>query len=342
MASFRNAAERQRRLRTLTPILILAVIVLLALSLPLWSGKGLGVFAVFNTFQNAATLGLLALGVGLTIIIGEFDLSSIAVFALGGLLAVRFGETEPLLGIAVAVAAGGLAGALQGGIMAVTGISSVPLTLGGYIAITGLNHIVAGEGILAYGNYEVGVWLDDPIGAVLSPRSLIVLAIFVAVWAAMRHTRIGPEIRATGADRRAARSSGVATTRLVTLVFLFSGMCCALGGALFAYSTTAAKYDLGLDPFIFAVTAILVGGVSVDGGRGNALGILIGVLAMSLLDTVFLQLALPTYMVDLARAAVLLLVVMIEAPDLARMIAAWRSRRASTSRAGMPPPQSPH
>lgn len=324
--SFRSTPERQRRLRAMTPFLVLAAVVVLALSLPLWSGEALSAFSVFNTFQNAATLGLLALGVGLTIIIGEFDLSSIAVFALGGLLAVKFGEAQPLLGIAVAVGAGALAGALQGGIMAATGISSVPLTLGGYIAISGLNHIVAGEGILTYGNYEIGLLLDNPLAYVFSVRIFLVLAIFVAVWAAMRFTRIGPEIRATGADRRAARSSGVPTTRLVTLVFLFSGACCALCGALFAYSTTAAKYDLGLDPFIFAVTAILVGGVSVDGGRGNALGILVGVLAMSLLDTVFLQLALPTYMVDLARAALLLLVVMIEAPDLARRLSAWRGR----------------
>jgi ribose/xylose/arabinose/galactoside ABC-type transport system permease subunit len=104
-------------------------------------------------------------------------------------------------------------------------------------------------------------------------------------------------------------------------------MCYALGGALFAYSTTAAKYDIGLDPFIFAVTAVLIGGVSVSGGRGSALGILVGVLAMSLLDTVFLQLALPTYMVDLSRASLLLLVVMIEAPDLMRVLSTWRVRK---------------
>lgn len=328
-ARSRSATERQRRLRALIPFLVLILVAAIAFSLPLWSGRAMTGFAVFNTFQNAATLGLLALGVGLTVIVGEFDLSSIAIFALGGLLAVRFGETQPLLGVAVAIGAGGLLGALQGGIMAATGISSVPLTLGGFIAIAGLNHIVANEGILAYADYEVGLWLDSPVAGFFSPRSLIVVAVFALVWAAMRYTRLGPEIRATGADRRAARASGVATNGLVTLVFLFAGMCYALGGALFAYSTTAAKYDLGLDPFIFAVTAVLIGGVSVEGGRGTALGILIGVVALSLLDTVFLQLALPTYLVDLARAALLLLVVMIEAPDLARKVSAWRARRAS-------------
>lgn len=328
-----NSAERQRRIRTWTPAVVLAAIAIVALSLPLWAGMGLSLFSIFNTFQNAATLGLLALAIGLTVIVGEFDLSSIAVFTLGGLLAVKFGEAQPLLGVLIAVLAGGLAGAVQGGIMAMTGISSVPLTLGGYIAILGLCHIVAGEGILSYGNYDAGLWLDTVIAGIFSPRSLIVLAIFVLVWLIMRFTWIGPGIRASGADRRAARASGVFTTHVVTGVFTFSGMCCGLGGALFAFSTTAAKYDLGLDPFIAATTAILIGGVDIRGGRGTAMGILLGVLAMSLLDTVFLQLALPTYMVDLARGALLLVVVMIEAPDLARQITAWRSRQA-TKRSG--------
>ena len=325
---FRPAAERQRRIRAMLPLGILAAIALVGLSLPAWTASGFTVFSVFNTFQNAATLGLLALAVGLTVMIAEFDLSSIAVFTLGGLLAVKFGEASPLLGIAVAMAAGGLSGALQGGVLVLTGISSVPLTLGGYIVISGLCHIVAGEGILSYANYDIGIWLDDPVALLFSRRSLVVLAIFVLLWTVMRFTRVGPEIRSVGADRRAALASGVSVGRVVTGVFVLSGVLCALGGALFSYSTTAAKYNLGLDPFIFAVTAVLLGGIDISGGRGSALGILAGVIAMSLLDTIFIQLAMPTYMIDLARGALLLIVVLIEAPDLARSIVAWRNNRA--------------
>jgi ribose/xylose/arabinose/galactoside ABC-type transport system permease subunit len=327
-----TSAARQRRMRALLPPAILAVIAVLAVAVPLWAGVPLTVFSVFNTVQNAATLGLLALAVGLTIMAGEFDLSTIAVFTLGGLVAVKFGEASPLLGVALAVGAGIVIGAVQGGIQAATGISSVPLTLGGYIVVAGLCHIVAGEGILAYGNYDVGLWLDDTLALVFSPRSLVVLAVFGLVWLAMTQTAIGPMVRAVGADRRAARASGVPASRVVTGVFILSGALCGLGGALFAFSTTAAKYDLGLDPFIFAVTAVLVGGIDVRGGRGSVVGILVGVLAMSLLDTIFIQLAMPTYMIDLARGGILLLVVLVEAPDLARRVAAWKNNRRSLAR----------
>ena len=94
---------------------------------------------------------------------------------------------------------------------------------------------------------------------------------------------------------------------------------------MFAYSTTAAKYDLGLDPFIAALTAILVGGVDIRGGRGSAMGILLGVMAMSLLDTIFLQLAMPTYLADLLRGGLLLAIVMLQAPDLTSRFVRWRN-----------------
>lgn len=327
--AFRSPASRQRRVRAALPSTILAMMVVILISLPLWSATSMSTFAVFNTFQNAATLGLLALAVGLTMLAGEFDLSSIAVFTLGGLLAILCGENVPALGIAAAIGAGALIGALQGGVLAVTGISSVPLTLGTYIALSGLCHIVAGEGILSSSNYDIGLWLDDTVAVFFSPRSLIVLMVFLVLWAVMRFTRIGIVLRAVGADRRAARASGIATGQVLTGVFILSGMLCGLGGALFAFSTTAAKYDLGVDPFVFAITAILLSGVDVAGGRGSVIGILIGVLTMSLIDTLFLQLAMPTYVMDLARAALLLLVVLIEAPDLARRIKAWSSNRRS-------------
>ena len=93
-------------------------------------------------------------------------------------------------------------------------------------------------------------------------------------------------------------------------------MLSSFGGALFSYSTSAAKPDLGLAPFIFAVTAVLLGGVSLAGGRGSPGGILLGVLSLSLLETLFAMPSAPVYIVNLVQGVLLLLVVVFEAPDL--------------------------
>jgi len=127
---------------------------------------------------------------------------------------------------------------------------------------------------------------------------------------------------------------GAAATVPSPGIFTVSGFCSALGGALFAYSTAAAASDLGLSPFIFAITAALLGGVALAGGRGTAAGILLGVLTLSLLETLFAQLGTPAYVVDLVRGGLLVAVVLVEAPDLRRQIIRLRSRTAQHNAPG--------
>lgn len=318
-----------RLFRKSLPVFILITVVLALVTLPLYSDAAASSFSINNAFQNAASIGLLALAVGLTMIIGEFDLSTLGVYAFGGMIAVQFGGEWPLAGVSLALLLAAIFGGAQGWIIARTGISSVPLTLGGYIIMLGSSHLVSDSATLTYANYDVGIWLDTVLGSVFSVRILIVLAIFALVAGIMKLTRLGREIRAVGGDRRASRASGVRVGWIIIGVFVSSACLSAIGGALFAYSSSAAKPDLGLAPFIFAVTAVLLGGVSLAGGRGGSLGILIGVVSLSLLETLFSLQGTPVYVVNLIRGALLLLVVIVEAPDLRRVLTAMRSKTIS-------------
>ncbi|MDE1173615.1 MAG: ABC transporter permease [Parvibaculaceae bacterium] len=318
-----------RTLRKSLPLVVLAVVVVALIALPLYSSAHASAFSINNSLQNAASLGLLALGVGLTMIIGEFDLSSLGVYAIGGMIAVKYGADFPVMGMLLALALAVVVGGVQGWIIARTEISSVPLTLGGYIILLGASHLVSNSQTLAYANYDVGMWLDGIFGFVLSPRIAIVLGIFVLTAAFMGWTQLGREIRAVGGDRRASRASGVQVDRIIVGIFIASAFLSALGGALFALSSAAAKPDLGLSPFIFAVTAVLLGGVSLAGGRGGAMGIVVGVVSLSLLETLFSLLGTPIYMVNVIRGALLLVVVVIEAPDLRRALITVRRAKSA-------------
>ncbi len=324
------AAPSRRRgkqlMRGALPAAIFLVVIAALLALPLYSSASVSTYSINNAFQNAASLGLLALGVGLTMIIGEFDLSTLGAYALGGMVAVKFGVEWPVLGVLLAVGLAVIIGGVQGCLIARTGISSVPLTLGGYIVLLGLSHLVSNSDTLAYSNYDAGIWLDGILGGLFSPRILIVLVIFMLFEAAIRWTRLGREIKAVGGDRRASSASGVRSGLVITGVFVCSAALSALGGALFSYSTSAAKPDLGLAPFIFAVTAVLLGGISLAGGRGSPAGILLGVLSLSLLETLFALMSTPVYVVNLVQGSLLLLVVVFEAPDLRRRLIAAKSR----------------
>jgi len=119
----------------LIPVVSLVVVVVAFASAPALSGRPLQPFDVYNALQGFAQLGLLALAIGITMIAGEFDLSVVGSYAVGGMLAVSAGATSPALGVLAAVAAGAAIGAVQGGLIARLRIPSMPVTLATYIAL---------------------------------------------------------------------------------------------------------------------------------------------------------------------------------------------------------------
>lgn len=309
-----------------TPFVIFGLVVLAFLLVPFYSTEAISDFNGYNALQSASSVGLLALAIGISMIAGEFDLSTVGMYALGGMLAVKFGGDSPVLGIAAAVGAGIIVGAIQGGIIAKLGISSVPVTLGGYIALLGLTSVISGGESIAYENFEVGISLDQQTLTFFSPRSLIMIGAFVGVALLLRWTRVGRDLRAVGGDRRAARAAGVRTDRVLVGTFVTTAVISALAGALLSYSIATANPDPGASPLVFAVTAALLGGVTLAGGRGTAAGILAGALALSLLQEIFVIVATPDYVSNLVLGGLLIIVVAFDAPRLRSRLVTMKTR----------------
>jgi ribose/xylose/arabinose/galactoside ABC-type transport system permease subunit len=309
-------AKRSHRGRQ--PWLILVAIVIALLVMPSLLGGPLNTFTAYTILQAFADFGLVTLGLGLTMVIAEYDLSTTAVYALSGLLAVKFGEHSALLGVAAAVAVGAFVGAAQGGIMATLGISSVPVTLGGYLILSGATSAVSGGQPVPYTNINLGVDLNQQILTVFSPRSLIVLALFVVAAAIMRLTRLGRDVRALGGDRRSSRTAGVRVQRTVIGVMVTSGACCGLGGALSAISVAAGPSDVTVTPLIYATIGAILGGVTLAGGRGTPIGMAAGALSLATLNQTLAIVGAADYVSAIVTAVLLLLATVLTAPDLAR------------------------
>lgn len=313
------------------PYVIFGLVLLAFICLPLYSTGTPTDFNVYNALQSVSSLGLLALAIGISMIAGEFDLSTVGMYALGGMLAVKFGVDSPVLGVLVAMAAGVVVGAVQGGVIAKLGISSVPVTLGGYIALLGLTSVISSGESIAYDNFSAGLWLEQNVGTYFSPRSLIMLAAFALVAAVIYWTRIGRDLRAVGGDRRAARAAGVRTDRILVGTFITTAAISALAGALLSYSIATANPDPGTSPLVFAVTAALLGGVTLAGGKGTAIGIAAGAISLSLLQEIFVIVATPDYVSNLVLGGLLVLVVAFDAPNLRDRIVAARTRMRTRS-----------
>lgn len=318
----------------LVPVVALLLVAIAFGCTPLMSDSGsLSTFDVYNALQGFAQLGLLALGLGITMIAGEFDLSVVGTYALGGMLAVQTGQSSPILGIVVAVAAGAAIGAAQGGLIAGLRIPSLPVTLATYIALLGLTSAMSGGLSKTYANSGATLWVDQTIAGIFSPRSLITIAGFLAAAALLGFTRLGRELRAIGGDRRASRVAGVRVGRMIVGLFATSGALAGLGGALLTYSFASANPDPGLQPLILGAVAALLGGVSLAGGRGVPLGLLAGMLAVAFIGQIAAMTALPDYFTQLLYAALLVVVVAIDAPGLRQVIERLRARARSAGRA---------
>jgi len=310
---------------------LLVVLVAFACS-PLLSGTSLQPFDVYNALQGFAQLGLLALAIGITMIAGEFDLSIVGTYALGGMLAVSAGARSPVLGVLAAVAAGAAIGAAQGALIARLRIPSMPVTLATYIALLGLTYAISGGLSKTYPNSDVTLWVDQTLAGIFSPRSLLTLAVFGIAAVVLGFTRLGRELRAIGGDRRASRVAGVRVDRLVVVLFTVSGTLAALGGALLSYSYASANPDPGLQPLILAAVAALLGGVSLAGGRGTPLGLLAGALSVALLAQIVAITALPDFTTQLLYAALLAVIVAIESPGLRALLDRFQASRADQPR----------
>jgi ribose/xylose/arabinose/galactoside ABC-type transport system permease subunit len=134
-------------------------------------------------------------------------------------------------------------------------------------------------------------------------------------------------LRALGGDRRASRASGVAVERRLAALFSCSAALAGLAGALLAYSNASASLDPGLQPLILATAAAVLGGLSLNGGRGAIWGLLLGALAVALLQQLFAITGLPASTTQIVFGALLLAVVTVDAPGLRASLSASALRR---------------
>lgn len=290
---------------------------------PAFGGTELSTVNFFNIGQTFAGYGPLALALGLLIVAGEFDLSLPAVYGLGAMIAVQTGAGNPWFGLALAVACATAVGLVNGFLVAAAKLSSVPVTLGTFMAVSGLVLMLSDGKSVPYDNYTLGLRLDEPIAGLVSIRSLIAMGSFVAVGLLIRGTRWGRDLKATGGDRRAAEVAGVRTRRILFESFGLSAALAGLSGALLGYGLSSANPAYGgFSSLIFAATALLLGGVRLAGGEGSATGVAAGVISMALLQELLVVTEAESYVQDLLTGGLLVLIGIAVSPHV------WRRARA--------------
>ena len=287
--------------------------------------------SVIDILENAAPVLLLSIGMTLVIATGGVDLSVGSVMAICAAVAARLVAAghPAALAFAAALAVGLAAGAWNGALVALLGIQPIVATLILMVAGRGIAHLVTNDQIITF---------TDPAYAFLGsgyflglPFSLTVVAVVLTATALLvRKTALGLFIEAVGGNASASRYAGVNATAVKWMVYVFGGACACAAGLITAADIYAADpVNNGLFLELDAILAVVIGGTALTGGRFSLPGSIIGALVIQTLTTTILTYGVAPEKTLVVRAAVVILVCLLQSEGLREKIAAVRRARGN-------------
>ncbi|MFF5080477.1 ABC transporter permease [Actinoplanes sp. NPDC000266] len=263
----------------------LAVLVVAIIAFSIVNGRFLTATNLSLVLQQVTVIAVLALGQTLIILTAGIDLSAGAIAVFSSILMATFcvdagmpGIIALLLGFACGTAMGAINGFL------VTRIKLPPfiVTLGTLTIFFSLNAVVSNsETVRGTDMPSLMTWTGNsiPIGNFrLTYGSIIMLLLFAYFFYALSRTAWGKHVYATGDDAEAARLAGIQTGRVLFSVYTVAGLLYAIGGWILIGRLASASPNVGVEYNLDSITAVVLGGTSLFGGRGSVIGTLIGAL----------------------------------------------------------------
>ena len=236
---------------------------------------------------DAIPVLLIAMPMTLVIITGEIDLSVASIAGLtSALMGVLWRDGLPIaVVLALALTAGVVAGAINGVLVAVAGLPSLAVTIGTLALFRGLALVVIGDDAVANFPPELTAFFTSKLGTTGIPTVLlgvIVIALFFGVLA--HFTPFGRGLFAMGYSKEAANFVGIKVARAKFWLYVGTGAVSALAGIYWTLRYSSARSDNASGLELTVIAAVLLGGVSIFGGRGSVPGVIAGVLLIGTIN----------------------------------------------------------
>src|ERR671920_2117712 len=277
---------------------------------------------------DLSEVALMALALTLVIVAAEIDLSVASVLALSSaLMADLWNRGLPLEFIMpICLVAGALCGAFNGVLVTRLGLPSLAVTIGTLALFRGLAYVVIGDESVT--DFPT-TWTDRAFGnfaGTFVPNTIVLFALLAVAFAILLHaTPFGRSIYAIGANEEAAYFSGLRVKRIKLTLFVLSGLVAALAGIVITLRNSTAAANVGQGFELTAITAVLLGGVSIFGGRGTIAGVILALLLLGgIQKAVLLSENISSYWIQIVTGA--LLVGSVLGPNVARRVKEARRR----------------
>jgi ribose transport system permease protein len=249
-------------------------------------------YNMLNYTRQVGMLGILAVGITFVIVTGGIDLSLGSIVGLTGVIIAYFWDNGwPVwLGIVTAVAIALAVGLTQGTLITRLNLQPFIVTLGFMLALRGVSQTIARGGSLSLGestfrNLQHGPFSNDnPIvpWALVMFIAVVVVAVFV-----LHFTVFGRYLYAIGGNRAAAEYSGIPVKKVETITYVISAGLASLAGICWAAYIGQMNHGVGTAYELLAIAAAVLGGVSLRGGEGTILGVVIGAAILKLIENGF-------------------------------------------------------
>lgn len=335
MATVTNTAkgqidQKQRWIALLQKYGIIMILVLMVIGISIMEPKFLSSTNIFNVLTQSSIFGIMALGMTLVIISKGIDLSVGSVLAFSGVVAASLAQVStattlyyPDLGqmpwivpVLAALAIGALLGAINGGLLAYTGIPA-------FIATLGMMTIARGFALIYTEGKPVSQFIPAMklIGGKLGvvPVPVIVYVVMIVItWVLLGHTSFGKNVYAIGGNIKAAEISGVNVKRNLVMIYSFCGLCASVAAIVFAGRVGSVHPGAATGYELTAIAATTIGGTSHYGGIGTIWGAVVGALILGVLRNGLTLLGIHAYWQQIIEGAIIIVAVIIDMRKNAR------------------------
>lgn len=265
---------------------------------------------ILNLMRQTSVIGIMAAGVTLVIISGNFDISVGYICCFAGVITAKMlnAGINLLLVILVVLAAGALIGSLSGFAISVVNIPSM-------IATLGMGQVVYGALLLISGGYPTSI--SNPVMSFIGKEAILGIPVpiyffvlsIVLVSFILSKTRLGRHIYAVGGNKESSRLCGINTKKVTILLFMISSMLAAFSGVILTARVGTATASAATGYELDAIASVVIGGTAVSGGEGSAWKTIIGVLFMGVIANSFNLLRVDTYFQYMLKGLIILVAV---------------------------------
>jgi len=294
-------------------LILVGVVLILCVIWSLLSPNFLTMSNITNILRQSSFIVVAAVGMTMVIIIGEIDLSAGSLLAVSGLIgAMVVRQTDSIaLAISAAILVGAFVGFLNGVMCAKGKLPGFIATLAMMVILRGLAFIITGGNSVVWQNRTFTSIGTGFVGPIPIPVIVMLVAIVFGVFVTTK-LRFGRYIYSVGGNAEASRWSGIVVDNVKIYVFTIMGILTAIAGLIVTARLGSGQPSAGSGFELDAITAVVVGGTSLSGGKGKVTGTVVGVLLLTVLTNGMTLVGINTHWQQVFKGLIIIVSVFVE------------------------------